>query len=76
MTDKEVESLLKRFDDRDKDIFATLSKYEKHPAVFYSTVYPFINERREVFKVIFSDMSDEEKYRQLDIILPPGTHVL
>lgn len=47
-----------------------------HPPVYYAFEYPVPYLRREIFDIIFSDMSDEQKKIELERVLPSNQHYL
>ena len=74
MTDEEFGDLKYKLADYDrwgqelKDIYKKWGT--KHQAVYFSFEYPVPYLQRRVFDVLFSDLSDEKKWNELEKILP------
>ncbi|MBE6374703.1 MAG: hypothetical protein E7055_21895 [Lentisphaerae bacterium] len=80
MTDKEFEDLKQKLVDYDRwgqELKDISKKWRtKHQAVYFAFEYPVPYLQRRVFDVLFSDLSDEQKWNELEKILPNDGHYL
>ena len=59
--------------------YSVFDKYVSHAAVNHAAVWLLGKDSellRKILAIVFSDLSDDEKKRRLDIIAPPGVHYM
>ena len=79
MSDDRYAELDQWRNNHDRRYYDVLDKYASHAAVNHAAVWLLGSDSellRKILTIVFSDLSDDEKKRRLDIIAPPGVHYM